>query len=353
MDLQPRVATLALVQPAANQTFAIGPGAQMPAITAEARISGVSPDPTPTTQFRWTVRITFNCASCTNGPQRTINPPPITQTTVGTPLQIPFPSVRGGELSIQVQATVNGTTLTAQSQGLRIVGTNPPLALLAAAVPNETLRRIIRHESACRQFNAAAGTGTARCPLWSGDRLGGVGLMQITRPTPTDDQVWSWKANVRAGRATLRDKVRIARAYPATVRRSQRFVDMVAAYNQTRAGQGLPPVTVDVPAFTSSGWGVPSSQLGQVELDAVRGFNGWAGRDAFGTRFSDRPATIRRRNVLHEFRVALDAAGRLIVDLPPGSTTGTIRWERVPAAARPQGVGDPNYVNNVLRSNPC
>ena len=42
-----------------------------------------------------------------------------------------------------------------------------------------------------------------------------------------------------------------------------------------------------------------------------------------------------------------------LVDLPAGGTVGTIRWERVPAAARPQGVGDPNYVNNVLNSAPC
>ncbi|MFF7407930.1 glycosyltransferase [Streptomyces lydicus] len=334
------VPTLVLLSPPRNQTFAITGDALMPTVTAEARILGVSPDPTSTTDFHWTVQITFDSSACRHGPHRTINPPAITQTTRGTPLSIVFPLVRGGLLSIQVQATVNGRLLTARSQGLSIVGTNPPAGTLHAALPHDVLRRIARHESQCKQFDAQADGGTSGCPLFSGDNLGGVGVMQLTSPPPTDDQVWSWHANIDEGIRRLSSKVTSARAYPAQVQGTQRFRDLVTTFNAARVASGKPPVQVTVPAFSSSGFAVPVGALGQVELDAIRGFNGWGGRDAFGLP-------------LHEFRVVLDATGGLVVDIPVGSNRGSTRWERVPAAARPQTFGDPDYVAHALAATPC
>lgn len=74
----------------------------------------------------------------------------------------------------------------------------------------------------------------------------------------------------------------------------------------------------------------------QLRLDMIRGFNGFAGTDSFG-------------NVLHEFRVPLDAAGNLIAAEQQGGKTAIVAWEQVPAADRPQRVGDPSYVANVTR----
>lgn len=336
----PGVARLVLQSPSAGKTFAISDGAQAPTITAQAQIAGVNPDPTAQTTFTWTLTITFDASICNHGPARQINPPAITQTTVGGNLSVTPPLVRGGRLLITVRATVGGQALSAQSQGLRIVGTNPAFSTLEPALPHDTLRRIARLESGCRQFDAAAGGGTSACPLWSSDNAGGVGVMQLTSPAPTDDQVWSWRANVAAGAALFNQRAASARQYPAHVRASAHFTQLVNAFNAKRAASGLPAIQVTLPDFTSSGFTVPNAQLGQVELDAIRGYNGWAGQDGFGFP-------------LHEFSVSVDASGLLVVNIQPGTSQGTAVWARVPAASRPQGVGDPNYVNHVLAQTPC
>jgi hypothetical protein len=160
--------------------------------------------------------------------------------------------------------------------------------------------------------------------LFSGDRLGGVGLLQITNPQPTDDEHWSWLANINRGIEVMNQKRATARGYPAQVRNSAAFRLLV---QQFTAGRNPPP-TIVVPDFTAD----------QLDLDTIRGYNGWAGRDAFG-------------NHLHEFRVPLNAAGNLQVTVD-AANRGAIAWERVPAADRPQTSGDPNYVNNVLRQVP-
>jgi hypothetical protein len=201
------------------------------------------------------------------------------------------------------------------------------------ALPHKTLRRIARQESGgARQFTAAADGGVALCPLWSGDNLGGVGIMQITVPRPTDDQVWSWRAHVAKGIEIFNQKIVGARHYPEQVRKTHGFKRLMDAFNADRHKKKQSPVAITLPDFTSGDF---DDNLQQLELDTIRGYNGWGGRDLFGLP-------------LHEFWVALDPHGHLRVDLDPTGTTGTAIWERVPVAARPQGFGDPNYVNNVL-----
>ena len=210
--------SLQLVAPVPGSTFPIDATAKMPTITARARITGVSPDPTSSTAFTWTVRLRFQASDCPNGPSRTIVHPDIVQTVIGGNFTIPFTRVRGGQLSIMVQATVAGQRLQAQSSNLRIVGTNPPLESIRASLPHDTLRRIARHESGVhppgggsagppRQFSGKAEGGTSPWPLFSGDKLGGVGIMQITDPTSTDDEVWDWTANVARGIHVFNQKV--------------------------------------------------------------------------------------------------------------------------------------------------
>jgi outer membrane protein OmpA-like peptidoglycan-associated protein len=333
-------ASLVLVAPAAGTTLAIDAAGNMPRLVARVTVTGVTPDPTSTTDFDWSVSVSFDATGCRNGPHRRIAMVPIRARTRGGDLTLAFPAVRGGSLEIVVRAVIGGSVLETRSPGLRIVGTNPRLVDLGAALPHDALRRIARHESGCRQFTAAADGGVSGCPLFSGDRLGGAGVMQITVPRPTDDEVWSWRANVAAGIRVFNGRVAIARRYPAQVRGSRRFRDLVTALNADRAARGLAALQVTLPDFTESGFNVAPTALGQVELDAIRGFNGWAGRDGFGF-------------VLHEFRVALDPQGRLIVDPIPGTNQATARWIRVPAAARPQATGDPDYVAHVLAAAPC
>jgi hypothetical protein len=323
---------LQIINPVNNAQFAITGAPAMPVITVEVRLTGFQPDPTPVLNFTVQAQIRYNANTCPHGQNRDINLD-FTQTATGGRFDLAFPSIRGGSLTLTISTTLMGQTFQARTQGLVIVGTNPQRADVAAMMPHDTLSKIACQESGgMRQFAAAANGGTGACPLWSADNLGGVGIMQITRPTPTDDEVWDWTANVRHGIQIFNEKLAAARGYPQRVRNSQRFQQLVQRLNQTRQQQNLPPLTVTVPPFTSGDF---NNNLQQLELDAIRGYNGFGGRDAFGME-------------LHEFRVVLDAAGQLVVDIVPGSTNATTRWERVPAADRPQSFGDPNYVQHVL-----
>jgi hypothetical protein len=100
----------------------------------------------------------------------------------------------------------------------------------------------------------------------------------------------------------------------------------IVSLNQSRTNQGLQPLTVSIPDFTEE----------QVRLDAIRGFNGWAGTDHFGFE-------------LHEYRIAIDTQGFPLFTIT-NAATGAAQaiWERVPVADRPQDRGDPNYVEHVL-----
>ena len=235
-------------------------------------------------------------------------------------------------MALRVRARVGAGEIVGERRDLRIVGTNPLYAQLTQALPSRVFRALVWHESRGRQFLGAANGGTAACPLYSADRLGGVGLMQLTRPAPTAEQTWNWRANVAAGLRLFQQKMQAARAYPAQYRGSAAFQALVAAYNAERARNQRPPVQVSIPEFTAE----------QVELDALRGYNGWAAG-------------------IHEFRAARDAAGRLIVDLAPDGRTGTARWEQISgadrrAAALAAGVpenrlGDTDYVRHVMGAN--
>ena len=154
---------------------------------------------------------------------------------------------------------------------MKVVGTNPGVSALAAAAPaNMSFRKLMRLESGLRQFLAPD------CPLFSGDNAGGVGLCQLTVPAPTDDQVWSWKENLKAGATLWNSKESIAKAYPDRVRKSSDFQVLVKAYNDQRAATavnaaknaGTPapnmlPVAVTLPDYTAD----------QLRLDTLRGFN--------------------------------------------------------------------------------
>jgi len=176
-----------------------------------------------------------------------------------------------------------------------------------------------------RQFNTSGGQSTSPCPLFSSDNLGGVGMMQITYPQPTDDDVWSWIANMTKGKQILAEKKAIAKGYPQQVRNSLGFKKLVTDYNTARKAANKNELTISLPDYTDD----------QLTKDALRGYNGWAGQDAFNL-------------LLHEFRVKLDSNGNLVVTEQPGGAAGTCEWEQVPASDRPSS-GDPDYVNHVLK----
>jgi hypothetical protein len=322
------MAELQFVSPVDGTTFDIAPGTaatgpQMPVIQAEVRFNGLSPDPTATATFQWLVSIEFQCSDCRNGPARKISDQ-FGFTTIGGIANINFPRVRGGQLTIAVSVDLPAQSFSTQTNEIHVRGVNPPVDEINAACGNRIVAQMVMHESGGRQFNAPRDGGVSECPLFSGDRLGGVGLFQITNPPPTPEDHWDWRANINHGLQILGQKKTSAANYPARVRNSPAFQALVQRFN---AGS-TPPAEIVLPDFIQE----------QLDLDSVRGYNGWAGHDAFG-------------NLLHEFRVSLDDAGNLIVNVGPDNR-GVIQWEQVPGADRPQNTGDPNYVAHVLAQTP-
>ena len=239
--------------------------------------------------------------------------------------------VRGGSLNVSVSGSINGCEVAAFGGG-GISGTNPSLAEVRAALPNDTLRRIACKESGQRQFRAAPDGGIDFCPVFGRD--GRVGVMQIRNPTP--EAVWNWRANVREGTDLFERKTAEARAYPARVRATARFQDLVTQFNADRLQVGRPPVSVELPEFSVGDF---DGNLQQLELDVIRGYDGWSGADGFG-------------NELHEFRVdteTVDGRETLLVDaVDEVALTCQAKWRRVEPGARPLGPGDPDYVAAVL-----
>jgi hypothetical protein len=302
--------------------FAITADAAMPDIVATARLDGVAINPQgPPPMFEWSATLAFD-----GGTGATTTPYGAGRRSQHAMMgpsrgpratwRMPFTQVRGGILTINVVVILGTTTLRASTTGLTLVGTNPTAASIRTfatgiGADRVRFRKQMRQESSLEQFRQPG-----LWPKYSSDGLGGVGLCQITRPAPTADETWDWKANVRAGWRLYLEKERIARAYPAAVRQGASFRRLVDEFNRGRAASRLPPVPVILPDFTPD----------QLELDAIRGFNGFA-------------------NGLHEFRVRT-LAGQLVVTLNAAGTQGTAEWERVPVNER-GNAGDPNYVNNV------
>jgi hypothetical protein len=313
--------------------YAITEQCEMPAITATANLQNVSSALLNSLQFQWSVTVVFNSANCPHAHGRVTKHTPISASTSTNAFAIPFTQVRGGDLIVAVSVKVGDATLTAQSSGLTILGTNPSIAALQAAAPaSDTFRRLTRLESGLRQFLSPS------CPLFSGDNLGGVGLCQLTNPTPTDDQVWSWKANLEGGTALWKSKETTARGFAAQMRKNASFQTLVQAYNSQRAAAATaggssvaaPPISITLPDYTDD----------QLQRETLRGFNGWAAQ-------------------LHEFRPRVDANGILVVTVAAGASTGTAEWEVLTVDERnafydAAGIaanhrGDVNYVNDVMK----
>lgn len=137
--------------------------------------------------------------------------------------------------------------------------------------------------------------------------------MQIAKPT--DDQIWNWRENVKEGIKIFIEKVEAAGRYHQEVAKSTVFKGLVSNFNKRRRQQGLKPIRVAVPPLEGE----------QLELDAIRGYDGWF-------------------DGLHEFRVAVDAIdGDKVLRV---TNKGEVVWEPVPVAERRKG--RPNYVQEVL-----
>jgi len=316
----------------ADQIYRLGTEPSMPQIKARARVTGVTPDPTDTTTFTWTVNVNYDASQSLHGPHRTFddNWP---GTTTGNAVFVPDfgTKIRGGDLKLSASATVNGVQLSGQVTGYKILGPSSGSTAdtqirnqLHTVLTNSTLRKIASDESGGHQFDA---TGY---PLWSGDGQGGVGVMQITNPSPTVDQVWSWHENVVNGKKLFKEKVENARGLQGIIREN-----VTTIVNGYRKRQQRPQIQIIVPALSTHGSNLAtfdqefegvtfSNTNDQLEQDAIRCFNG------VGPKEID---TFGQQTRLHEFRIRRTAANPPVPifvesdDEIEANLRATVQWE--------------------------
>jgi hypothetical protein len=356
---------LEITAPGRSTTLYITPEPMMPQIAASAKITGVTPDPTPTTNFDWTVDIRYKTRQQT----------PRTLTDLFSAAQVrggQFPQnifdvrVRGGDITLSAFAQIVQGSVSNTKEGPIIRGENPLKSDIQTRLNNGDaeqtgwLRKIACQESGQAQFVPTTATPSGYRypgePLMSSDGFGGAGIMQITVPQPTFAELWDWRANVDKGKQIFAEKVSGARAYPGDVRTDGDFTTMVNRTNQWRQSQWLEPLEqIIVPDF---GWYNVEEPSGTRMLrnllveDAVRGYNGWApkapaGQFGLGThefRLKTRPVeiiingqrqTVPILEVENEFRTLTGLRAYAI-------------WIRVPLNER----GFNNYVENVRNQPP-
>jgi hypothetical protein len=314
---------------------------RMPAITATAvGVGGAA------SELEWKIRVDFGARGCPPfGPDDLRTDFSLSQKGGNEITTDVFGSiVRGGlfSLSFSAQGTVNGCQAFGGRSELSLVGTNPQQSAIRATLPHDTLRRIACKESGQRQFDAPPNGGTGGCPLFGPG--GKVGIMQIANPT--GDEVWDWRENVKKGIEIFTKIVDQIRgnpdkeipSYPSRVRDSDEFKLLVVQFNQKRQQQGLNPIEIVLPDFEIGNFD-DDNDLQQLEVDAIRGYNGWNGSDRFGFE-------------LHEFRVAVELIDGqevlAVANVNEEALQGEAVWEGVPVEDRPGDIGSPSYVDDVL-----
>jgi hypothetical protein len=347
---------LQIIIPGDVTEFRITEDPKMPEITAEASLDGMTSDPQlAAVHFNWTAQVTFN-ASDGDTHAKDIAAQQYTKSDVVGP-SVTFKdsdwmdTIRGGRLVLTVTATIDGEEMQGTLDGLTIKGRNPGADAVKAYIDtfdqpdsypsgssydyHEVLKKIASQESGQNflQFhNSGQIEGT---PLFSSDNFGGAGIMQITPASP--EQVWDWKANIDAAVQKFNSGLELSDRYVTNL---QRYVTrtILPQVNARRATMGLQPlVSITVPNFGAD----------MVVLDAIRGYNGYAGHNPVYTA-----------QTLHEYILSTDTSGNLNLDIDATTLTATASWVRLDSAARAQiltrqGIpmnhwGDINYVDNVL-----
>jgi hypothetical protein len=375
-----------------NPLFSITAEPKMPTINVTASLVGVTggADPTSTTEFTWTATVGYDSKNTPSGVSSgkcTFKGAPAKGKTcqiaaikaggkvTGGAIVVNFDQIRGGVLTINVTAEIGGKPLQGETKGWRIQGTNPEPADVNKVLPDDTFRKLTCLESQKKQFVPAPSDGNAMYPQFSGDGCLGVGICQLTNPQPTDDQIWDWTENVKAGIALYNDKRDQAKSYPSRVAQSPNFTTLAKAYIDglskaaapaagapAAAPAGAAPAAAAGPAGTAApapAAGTPAAPAAaaappaklevkvpeftddQVEDDTIRGFNGWAGNDGFTT------GPTSGKPELHEFRIKREpTTKKLVVETDAKTGTMSAVWERVPVSERPSA-GDPNYIDDV------
>ncbi|VXB95886.1 conserved hypothetical protein [Burkholderia sp. 8Y] len=128
--------------------------------------------------------------------------------------------VLGGKLTVTVNVASDTFKRT-----VVILGRNPSedqVRGFLAGIPNVTgFDKLLAQESRFKNFMNADNE-----PVVAGDA--GYGMTQLTHPSPTYEQAWNWKANVRGGAALYQQKQASAKAYLG--QQGRRYTDVQLAH---------------------------------------------------------------------------------------------------------------------------
>ena len=351
-----------------------------------ARVTGVSPDPTPDLTFEWT--LTLDYATLARPDARLVSqvaykitgrggtlpadafrraPGAILKGHVATTPAAPGrpavvddrTAVAGGRLTIDVAVVVAGVgRLTGRLTGYAVLSwDNPSAAAMRAYLgtltdPTEAawVADVFCAETQMMQFSHRTAGAYRRAfhPLANGGGDGGVGLGQLSHPdATTPQQTWDWRANARAALAIYQGTRRPALNYVRTVQDALAapsvdspypVVQALASYRQ-RAN--LPPLAaVRVADFTAQ----------QLREDQARGYNGFVGsrKGAYPPQFGNR---------WHEFRLETEGTPpRVRISnerVEGGVRVADAAWVRVPDEERPPGPELAHYVEQHVLKPTC
>lgn len=337
------------------KVFLIGADATMPTIRVSCAGPGIGIEKGQT--FQWAVTLTLNPAGVPFAAGRVTTHSPIQSTTQVPSLTIPFTQVRGGTLTVKVTTNVNGKP-ESSSVSATVLGTNPSSVAVRALPATELLLKLMTLESSFRQF-LTKGT-KAWYPVFSQDGLGGVGLGQITRPRPSDEEVWNWKANVRAAQRLYQEKEATARSILRQYPTSAAFREKVAEYNRLLAAAPAKPGQSPAPAAVPGGASPATPPHGAPPAAANRARTVTITLPQVTDEMIENE-TLRLYNGeplrIHEYEAEVDEHGVLVVTIAPDGTHGTAKWHQVTAAERisryqsqnlpKKRWGDPDYVRHV------
>ncbi len=330
----------------------ISADAAMPVVRATCVLRGAKDsDPKPSS-WEWNVSLVMQPGGAPYSVGRSTAHTPIRETTFSPEFLIPFRAVRGGLLTVKCSTTYGNRRLSA-FKAAEIRGTNPSEVTLRAAGASEVLILIMKQETQLRQFR----TGAVRqgYPLFSADGLGGVGIGQVTHPRPTDEEIWSWKANLARAQTLYQEKRRMAIKYLDAYPQSAQFKRLVAQYKADRllaaktaqtAGsnpvgatkQGQQATPLSQAAVQALDISLPSYTEEMLENETIRLYNGQP---------SDGPL---------EYGAKLDKE-LLVVQVSSDGKHGKAEWQEVSAQMRTsiytalgkpeRKWGDPDYVSHV------
>lgn len=199
-----------IVQPREGDIFWIGaePEPAMPRIDCQAKVVGVTPDPTATTEFTWEAVITYT------DHKRTDTHKFESGKVIGGAWNPDFKNViAGGTLTIKVKAVIDDKEYRDSVTGY-IRGRNPNKETIKETLGKPILQVICYKESYPKwhQFDDSG------LPIFGPP--GGFGLMQLDTPPPTSQQIWSWLENVKGGKTLWHEKLAMSKNYVKQVKKA-------------------------------------------------------------------------------------------------------------------------------------